>query len=541
SGLLPSLSGRSSAATGPEIFGVYVALIAIAVLSSYVSKQLATMRGLASLHEKNFEELSYHQRQLFDDLSEGIISLDLKSCVTSVNKAARAILGISKLDAEQLVGRSLPHIMQQLGVSDFASVLSRDAVDASPTELCMKTGDGDQELCIRYTLRPMVDSDGNRTGTILLFNDISQLRKIETRLSLHEQMTKLLAAENGPENGSGRMSSARINMIGDSPIMHQVLALVTRVASSEASVLITGESGTGKELIARAIHLGSDRADRPFVAINCGAIPENLIESELFGHKKGSFTGAHSDQPGLFRQAHGGTIFLDEVGELPLHLQTKLLRVLQDKRVRAVGDVRDVPVDVRVISATNRDLKSEIAANAFREDLYYRLNVVNIVVPPLRERRTDIPLLVSHFIGRFADPAKPLPQISAEALELLMSYSYPGNIRELENIIERALVLGGQAILPEHLPDEIPRTAVRTSPAASADGMPSEASEETDILVLPIDLEARLANIEQHYLTQALKESNGVKKAAAELLGLNFRSFRYRLKKYNLGGSEGQD
>ncbi len=530
SGALPSLGHNETSVSAPELFGLYFSLVGIAVLSSYLARQIEAARVMARTHADSLTELSHHQQQLFDDLSEGIITLDRDTKVSSINRAGMSILGLSKNKAEQMLHKHFPTTMSSLGVEGFGEMLKQQLNRTTPSEVCIKTDNQGGELCISYHVRPLVNSAGEERGMIMLFNDISHLKSIEQRLSLAEQMTKLLVEEPEPSDEiRSRLGSVR--MIGESPVMKQVMALVERVAASDASVLITGESGTGKELIAKAIHVGGDRASGQFVAINCGAIPENLIESELFGHKKGSFTGAHADKPGLFRQANGGTIFLDEVGELPLHLQTKLLRVLQEKVIRPVGDVHDYQVDVRVISATNRDLKSEIAGDRFREDLYYRLNVVNIVVPPLRERKEDIPLLVRYFIGKFADPNKVLPQVSPEAIERLTRYGFPGNIRELENIIERTLVLGGQAILPEHLPDEVKNETTVSSLNGHGNSRGAAAVEEID---LPIDLENILSALEQEYLLKALEESGGVKKQAAELLGLNFRSFRYRLKKYGL-------
>jgi transcriptional regulator with GAF, ATPase, and Fis domain len=364
-----------------------------------------------------------------------------------------------------------------------------------------------------------------------LSNDVSRMKGIEEKLEFHEKMSKLLADDIKPSTNL----VCDVCLIGESQVMQRIYALVDKIAQSDAAALVTGESGTGKELIARAIHGRSPRKKEAFVAINCGAIPENLIESELFGHKKGSFTGAISDNPGLFRQANRGTLFLDEIGELPLHLQTKLLRVLQDKKVRAVGDTHDVTVDVRIVAATNRDLKKEIVKGTFREDLFYRLNVVGVLVPPLRDRKEDIPILVRHFIGKMfthqkQDEDRVLPVVSPEAIQLLMNYNFPGNIRELENIIERAIVLGGQAILPEHFPQELQQSVYRSDPNAY-----SNSSGETQILVLPVNLEDELAKIEKELLAKALDKTGGMKKQAAELLGLNFRSFRYRLKKYGLG------
>jgi two-component system response regulator PilR (NtrC family) len=358
-----------------------------------------------------------------------------------------------------------------------------------------------------------------------LLTDLQKTRELEEKLSYHERVTSILADSGDRPPG---LKGYENLIIGQGLMMKNLFHLIERVAPSDASVLVTGESGTGKELIARAIHDLSDRSKKPFVAINCGAIPETLIESELFGHKKGAFTGAISDNPGLFRKAQGGTLFLDEVGELPLSMQTKLLRALQEQIVRSVGEVNDTKIDVRIVAATNRDLKKEIAHGRFREDLYYRLNVVNLVVPPLRDRKEDLPLLIRHFLAKYSDADVVVPTISPEALQALRDYPFPGNIRELENVIERALVLGGSAILPEHLPDEVRRTprVVQT-----ADTLTS-----TEIIELPIDLDSIIARFEQQMLYRALERTGGMKKQAAELLGMNFRSFRYRLKKYNMGG-----
>ena len=356
-----------------------------------------------------------------------------------------------------------------------------------------------------------------------LLSDLNKVRELEEKLSYHEQVSQLLQ-----NRDVDTRNIFNVTIIGEGNMMKTLLTLVGKVAPSDASVLVTGESGTGKELIAQAIHELSARHTKPFVAINCGAIPESLIESELFGHKRGSFTGAISDNPGLFRKASGGTIFLDEIGELPAHMQTKLLRALQDRTVRSVGDVNDSAIDVRVISATNRDLKKEIQNGNFREDLFYRLNVVNLVVPPLRERKEDLPLLIRHFLTKYCIGNQAIPQISPEALQQLKDYPFPGNIRELENIIERALLLGGPAILPEHLPEEVRQK----SPSLSLPNLISPS--ETQLIELPLDLDSVLNEFERQMLLKALNQTGGAKKQAANLLGLNFRSFRYRLKKYGM-------
>ncbi|MFN8392406.1 MAG: sigma 54-interacting transcriptional regulator [Bdellovibrionota bacterium] len=530
SGVLPPLSGHRSDANPLDILFVYLSMVAIALVSGYVARQLEEMGSLADSTARDLVHLSEQQRKVFDDMSEGIITMDLSSTITGLNQAARSILGLSELEASHFVGRMLPDMLRQRGLAD-AEKLMKSAEDTSAA-LTLKKPDSPEEIHLDYSVRTLSDKTGSENAKLFIFSDVSHVKSMEERLHLHERMTKLLA-DTSPTNVITSVRHQFSQITGDSPIMRRVYALVERVAASEASVLINGESGTGKELIAKAIHAHGSRHNQPFVAINCGAIPENLIESELFGHKKGSFTGAVNDNPGLFRQAHGGTIFLDEIGELPLQMQTKLLRVLQERTIRPVGDVRDYPVDARVIAATNRDLKKEIQAGRFREDLFYRLNVVNIMVPPLRDRREDIPLLVRHFIGQLCSSDQPLPQVSPEALQLLMSYGFPGNIRELENIVERALVLGGQAILPEHLPEEVLSAAKRDSRPDTHTRM----TEETKIILLPIDLERELETLERQYLFMALEQSGGVKKHAAELLGLNFRSFRYRLKKYGLADS----
>ncbi len=321
-------------------------------------------------------------------------------------------------------------------------------------------------------------------------------------------------------------------VVGRSPAMRAVLDLVARIAPTRTTVLITGESGTGKERIARAIHQGSDRRDAPFLVVNCGALPEALMESELFGHEKGAFTGAAARHLGLFREADGGTVLLDEVGELPLALQVKLLRVLQERRVRPVGAAQELPVDVRVLAATNRDVEAAVAAGTLRQDLYYRLNVIRIELPPLRDRREDIPLLAERFVRRFAQEMdKDVVGFTPDAARALTGHAYPGNVRELENIVERAVALAGaRAIGLGDLPPEL----------AGSVGAPS-----SSILELPpegCDLDAVLHEVERRLLVTALDRSGGVRTAAARLLGVSFRSLRYRLDKHSLAeGVDGEE
>lgn len=312
-------------------------------------------------------------------------------------------------------------------------------------------------------------------------------------------------------------------LVGNSLPMIKLYGLIRKVARTCSNVLICGESGTGKELVAHAIHEESPRREKRFVAINCGGLPESLIESELFGHRKGAFTGALSDQKGLFLAADGGTLFLDETGELPAALQVKLLRVIQEKVLRPVGSTEDVNVDVRILSATNKDLHGAVLEGSFREDLFYRLNVIRIVVPPLRDRKEDLPLLVHHFMEKYANGLPDKIRISADAMARLAQYDFPGNVRELQNIIERSVALGSSnTIQAEDLffPE-------RDTRRATADRAIKDIPRD-------FDLEAYISNTEREILLKALEVSRGAKQKAAGLLGITFRSFRHRLSKYGL-------
>ncbi len=317
------------------------------------------------------------------------------------------------------------------------------------------------------------------------------------------------------------------NVIGNSAAMHHVFDLVKRVSQAPTNILITGESGTGKEVIAKAIHYNGPLKEKPFVTINCGAIPENLMESEMFGHKKGSFTGAVADKPGLFEVADGGTLFLDEVGELPLTIQVKLLRSLQERIIRRVGSTEDTKVDVRIIAATNRNLEDMVQKGTFRQDLFYRLNVIHIRTPSLRERKEDIPLLAIHFLKKFNGKLnKNINSISDEAMETLKKYEYPGNVRELENLIERTVALeAGATILPESLPPLV------TTPS----GRKMASSNEIEMTDEGVELDKVIGQIEKELIIKAIHQAGGVKKKAAKLLKITFRSMRYRIEKYNLG------
>ncbi len=310
------------------------------------------------------------------------------------------------------------------------------------------------------------------------------------------------------------------NLIGDHPKIREVYRVVAKIAPTTSTVLIYGESGTGKELVARAIHEGSRRADKPFMAINCAAIPETLIESELFGYEKGAFTGANQREPGIFEAASGGTVFLDEIGEMNVAMQAKLLRAIQEKEVRRVGGKVNLPVDVRIVAATNRDLEKEIKAGTFREDLFYRLNVIRINLPPLRERGNDIAALADHFVKKFAAATElPVKGIAPKAMKMLMSYPWPGNVRQLESLIERSVLMAeGSAIVPDDLPGELQ--------ASSTGGM-----------AIPLDLPADGINfeeLERTLIIKAMERTDWVIAKAAPLLGMSYKTMQYRLEKFKI-------
>jgi two-component system response regulator PilR (NtrC family) len=315
------------------------------------------------------------------------------------------------------------------------------------------------------------------------------------------------------------------NIIGRSAAMLEVFKMIETVSRTNSTILLTGESGTGKGLVAQAIHFNSLRRDKPMVSLNCGAMPESLLESELFGHMRGAFTSADANKKGLLEVAERGTIFLDEIGEMSAVMQVKLLRVLQERRFRRVGGLEELQADIRVIAATNQDLTRLVSEGRFREDLYYRINVIPIVLPPLRDRREDIPLLAEHFLAKYGEQmGKGIAAISRTAMDLLVTHDWPGNIRELENVIERAVALEATpTVLPDSLPPAI-RGEVPRPVAGSIEALPESG----------FDLEAHVKEIERGYIAEALKRAGGVQVKAAELLGMSFRSFRYYVKKYNL-------
>ena len=347
---------------------------------------------------------------------------------------------------------------------------------------------------------------------------ILTLKKIEEREQLIEENRELKSAITQKYNFS--------NIIAESSVMKDIFETVKRLANFSTTVLITGESGTGKELLAKAIHHNSPRRGRPFVAINCGAIPENLMESELFGHKKGAFTDATRDKKGLFEEATGGTIFLDEIGELPAHLQVKLLRALQEQQIRRVGDETLIDIDVRVVAATLRNLDEDVQTGRFREDLYYRLNVVSINIPPLRERREDIAVLIEHFMKKHNTRlGLAVKGIAPEAMKLLVEYYWKGNVRELENCIERALVLTeSESIDIESLPEAIRKTAEPQDYAPAVQNIPDD----------NLSIKQRTRALEISLILKALKKTSGNRTRAAKVLEISHRALLYKLKEYGL-------
>ena len=352
----------------------------------------------------------------------------------------------------------------------------------------------------------------------------------EMRLRVRKELErKRLQQENVLLKRALHTSHQFSNIIGTSGAMLAIFQLVETIAPTSSTVLISGESGTGKELVARAIHVNSLRKDRPFVALNCGGLSETLLDSELFGHMRGSFTGADTNKKGLIEVAHKGTIFLDEIGEMSPLVQVKVLRVLQERRFRRLGGTEEVEADIRIIAATNKDLSKLVADGGFREDLFYRINVIPIRVPALRERAEDIPLLAEHFVAKYAaQMGKVLTGVSGAAMAALRNYAWPGNVRALENARERAVALERTpSILLDSLPELVrgaPATTAAVPPAPSDGGFPAEG----------FDLEQHVQHIEREYIAEALRHSGGVKVKAAELLGMSFRSFRYYMKKYNL-------
>jgi two-component system response regulator PilR (NtrC family) len=390
-------------------------------------------------------------------------------------------------------------------------------------------------IAIMMTAFASTDSavEAMRLGAVDYFTKPFNMDELRLKVRQHVEAQRL-RQENVLLKRALNSTHEFCNIIGRSEAMLSVFKMIETIAKTNSTVLITGESGTGKDLVARAVHYNSLRREHPFVALNCGALPETLLESELFGHMRGAFTGADANKKGLVEVAERGTIFLDEIGEMSPTMQVKLLRVLQDRRFRRLGGTEEVQADIRVIAATNQDLQRMVEENRFREDLYYRINVIHLDLPPLRERREDVALLAEHFLAKYSEGIeKPVRSISHEALDVLKAHDWPGNVRELENAIERAVALEQTpVVLPESLPAQVRvRSSKRVGGAEVAVGQQASGMPE---LEAGFDLEARGEEFYRHYIALALERTGGVQTKAAEMLGMSFRSFRYYAKKFNL-------
>ncbi|HHJ16429.1 MAG TPA: sigma-54-dependent Fis family transcriptional regulator [Gammaproteobacteria bacterium] len=431
---------------------------------------------------------------------------------------------------ELTLGRMQIDTRSAANLADAHRLLGENDFDLCLTDMRLPDGDGlelVEHIQLNHPELPVavITAHGNMETAVLAlkagaFDFVS--KPVDLQL-LRNLVNGALRLASFPE----RDRRSRDTLLGDSSIMQTVRSTIAKLARSQAPVYISGESGTGKELVARLIHAKGPRNEGAFVPVNCGAIPSELMESEFFGHKKGSFTGAVTDKEGLFQAANGGTLFLDEVAELPLHMQVKLLRAIQEKAVRPVGEQKEIPVDVRVLSATHKNLAALVDAGDFRQDLYYRINVIELKVPSLRQRREDIPQLAEHILARLnADQDGPGPALGQAALEALQRHAFPGNVRELENTLERALTLSdGKEIQPDDL--ALPAVADGDAPQGDVPEQPLSPPEG-------VALEDYLENIERQAILNALEQTHNNKTAAAKLLGITFRAMRYRLKKLGL-------
>lgn len=446
-----------------------------------------------------------------------------------------------------LMGQGIKCVLSP-GIKDAIRQLKNHEFDFCVSDVKLPDGDGIEFL--KYVLKNypnlpvcMITAHGNmemaitalKLGAFDFINkpfDLKQLRDMSKAALELAQVND----EETPEKNSSANSKAEVQLIGDSEAMRQVKSMITKVSRSQAPVFIHGASGTGKEVAAMLIHTASARKKNPFIPINCGAVPENLVESEFFGYKKGSFTGAHQDHPGLFVAANGGTLFLDEVADLPLAMQVKLLRAIQERAVRAIGGDREVPVDVRIISATHKNLPELVRLGEFREDLYYRLNVIHIHMPSLVERREDIPVLADYLLERLCrKSAYKKPKITSEAMKKLCGYSFPGNVRELENVLERAVTFCNDGVIvPADIQIADHGLAHPESESTVTPQQETSPLERRDQDLLPSNLEQYLEDIEKQAIINALNATDNNKTKAAEMLGISFRALRYKLKKLGI-------
>ncbi len=508
----------------------------IAVLAGSLTRRLHAAEELLLQREAERDRLASLHEALARNIGSALITTDADGHITSVNPHAEELAGQS---ITEMLGKDLGAVFPALRNTSGGRLQFLQSPTSNATEFTQRAGDG-PERTVRCSAAMLRDTYHNPIGAMFILQDITQLQRMENAGLNNGDDDRVaddpVVDDTPPADG----------LFGQSQAMQRIREFIDKVSRSDATLLITGESGTGKELVARAVHARSARSGRPFVAVNCGAIPENLIESELFGHAKGAFTGATSARAGLFRAADGGTVFLDEIGELPLALQVKLLRVLQERTFSPLGSDTSVTVDIRVIAATNRCMDTEVAAGRFREDLFYRLNVIALALPPLRERRQDIPLLLRRFLRQFSDlHGKSVQRLSVAAARRLQDYHYPGNVRELENIAEHAVAMAeSETVHEEHLPEYVFR-GVREAATPADFPVPEPAPRATAPVTRPVEspppfgngggnLDDNLAAYEKGIILQALADAGGVKKRAADLLGINYRSFRHRLQKYGL-------
>ncbi|MBT5054895.1 MAG: sigma 54-interacting transcriptional regulator [Gemmatimonadetes bacterium] len=430
---------------------------------------------------------------IFDSVTDGILAADLQLRIINLNRAASELVGIGRLRA---VGSSCLDVLQLNAEADTLGRALSEHREVSGLSFTLDIRDDDPRQLLATT-RVLRDDDGQSHGIVLVLRDVTEL----------EAMRDQLVSRRGIQG-----------IIGRNRGMQEIYDLVEQLADSDATVLVLGESGTGKELVAAAVHHGSERRDGPFVKVNCAALSESLLESELFGHVKGSFTGAVRDKVGRFELADGGTVFLDEIGDLSPQVQVKLLRVLQEREIERVGGTETIAVDCRIIAATNQDLLQAIAAGGFREDLYYRLNVMPIEVPPLRQRRDDIPLLVDHFVDLFRTrTGRPIRYVDDEALQLLTNYSWPGNVRELENAIEHAFIrCRGEVILARCLP---PQLSLPATPAAETLETPTTEPDRD----------------EKAAVLRALEETRWNRREAALRLDMHRTTLWRKMREFGLG------
>ncbi len=530
-GALPEAWVSSVGTVGPDFaivnqIAVNIAsFFSIAFLSAFLVERVATTERELEQSQETLQRIEALQQTLVQSLESGVLTTDPEGRIQSANRAVETILGRAPA---ALVGKPIGEVLPLLR-PPFGS---KPMLDASPTpiELAHRSAPDGPEQTLRCSIAPLTDTYQNVIGRLFILQDVSEIKRLEEEASGEPE-------PEAPDEALRPPPPPVPGLLGRSRAMTHVAEVIHKVAPTSATVLITGESGTGKEVAARAIHSLSSRRQKPMVVVNCGAIPQNLIESELFGHVRGAFTGAVADRRGLFRAADGGTVFLDEVGELPLALQVKLLRVLQERSFLPVGAQTQVTVDVRILAATNRDLEAQVRAGAFREDLFYRLNVIRLELPPLR-RTEDLPMLIDHFVARFSEAAnRPGAKLSPGAFRRLLEYGFPGNIRELENVIEHAVVLSdGDTIHEADLPASVLNGGVGSTTVAAAPDRSTRAPVQEGVEDWMRDgksnLDAELEAFERRYLQEALRRAGGVRKRAAEILGINYRSLRHRLAKY---------